>query len=517
MKRALEYTVKPVFKVLDDTASTYPDRIGFIEPEKGEYTYGEIKSLSDLLAARLLKDGLRKGDRVLVFLPNSIEFVVAYYGIQKAGGVVVPLNTLHTDRELQKYIPVVEPAGVIAMSAFSEERESLGRLGGFKYMVPAGSDSFLKTLGEQSRTGVCLPRINVFEDLAVIPFSSGTTGVPKGVALTHSNLCCNIQQIIDAHELFPEDVFINHLPFFHIYGMNVLLGSPVFMGARQVILSGFEPEILIEGIESYGATVLFTVPAVLNHLVKQADLSSRNLKSLRFLNIGGGALTPEIGAAFTSATGVTVNQAYGLTESSPTTHANPLARIKHDSIGLAIADTFAKIVDPRTLEEADPGETGELWIKGPQIMKGYYRNPEASRQTLVDGWLRTGDIARMDGEGYTFIVDRLKELIKYKSYQVPPTELENLLMEMAEVVDCAVVGKPDEEAGELPVAFVAPRDRSVTEEHIKEYVAAHVAPYKKIRQVIFVDAIPRAASGKLLRRSLKSRIERTCPPKTPLR
>jgi acyl-CoA synthetase (AMP-forming)/AMP-acid ligase II len=503
MKRALEYTVKPVFKVLDDTASKYPDRIGFIEPGKREYTYGEIKNLSDLLAARLLREGLGKGDRVLVLLPNSVEFVVSYYGIQKAGGTVVPLNILHTDRELKKYVPIVEPAGVIASSDLYENLESLRRLEGFKYMVQAGSDSFLETLAESSPPEADFPQVNVFEDLAVIPFSSGTTGVPKGVALTHSNLCCNIQQIIDAHELFQEDIFVNHLPFFHIYGMNVLLGSPVFMGARQIILSGLEPEILLDTIESYGATVMFTVPAALNYLVKHSDLSSRNLRSLRFLNIGGGPLTPEIGAAFTSATGVTVNQAYGLTESSPTTHANPLARIKHDSIGLAIADTFSKIVDPLTLQEAEPGERGELWIKGPQIMRGYYRNPEASREALVDGWLRTGDIAWMDGEGYTFIVDRLKELIKYKSYQVPPAELEHLLLEIAEVVDCAVVGRPDEEAGELPVAFVAAGDRSVTEEYIREYVSSRVAPYKKIRQVIFVDAIPRAASGKVLRRSLR--------------
>jgi len=503
VKKALEYVVKPVFKVLDDTASAYPDRIGFVEPGKGEYTYGEIKNLSDLLAAKLLRDGLEKGDRVLVLLPNCIEFVVSYYGIQKAGGIVVPLNILHTDRELGKYLPVVEPAGVVASSDLYEDLESLSRLGGFKYMVRAGFDSFLETLGERSPSGTDFPQINVFEDLAVIPFSSGTTGVPKGVALTHSNLCCNIQQIIDAHELFQEDIFVNHLPFFHIYGMNVLVGSPVFLGARQIILRGLEPEILFDAIESYGATVMFTVPAALNHLVKHFDLSPRNLKSLRFLNIGGGPLTPEIGAAFTSTTGVTVNQTYGLTESSPTTHANPLVRIKHDSIGLAIADTFAKIVDPRTLQEVESGKTGELWIKGPQIMKGYYRNPEASQRTLVDGWLRTGDIAWVDGEGYTFIVDRLKELIKYKSYQVPPTELENLLLEMAEVVDCAVVGKPDEEAGELPVAFVQPGDRPVTEEYIKEYVALRVAPYKKIRQVIFVDAIPRAASGKILRRSLR--------------
>lgn len=503
MKSALEYAVKPVFKVLDDTASKYPEQIGFVEPGKGEYTFGEIKNLSDLLAARLLKDGLKKGDRVLVLLPNSIEFVISYYGIQKAGGTVVPLNILHTDPELRKYLPIVEPAGVIASSDLYGNLESLKGLKGFKYVVQTETGSFVKMLAELSFNGIDFPQINVFEDLAVIPFSSGTTGVPKGVALTHSNLYCNIQQIIDAHELFPEDVFVNHLPFFHIYGMNVLLGSPVFMGARQIILRGLEPDVLFDAIENYSATVMFTVPAALNHLVKHSDLSSRNLKSLRFLNIGGGPLTLEIGAAFTSATGVTVNQAYGLTESSPTTHANPLARIKHDSIGLAIADTFTKIVDPLTLQEVAPGENGELWIKGPQIMKGYYRNPEATRRTLVDGWLRTGDIAWVDDEGYTFIVDRLKELIKYKSYQVPPAELEHLLLEMTEVVDCAVVGKPDEEAGELPVAFVATGDHSVTEEYIKEYVASRVAPYKKIRQVIFVDTIPRAASGKVLRRSLK--------------
>ncbi|RLB41466.1 MAG: 4-coumarate--CoA ligase family protein [Deltaproteobacteria bacterium] len=503
MKRALEYTVKPVFKTLDDAASRYPDRIGFIEPSRGEYTYGEVKRLSDFLSARLLKDGLKKGDRVLVILPNSIEFVISFYGVQKAGGILVPLNTLSTDAEVKKFIPIVEPAGLITSYELYENLPSLGDLEGFRYTFKLGSDSFFETLEEEVTSEITAPEINVFEDLAVIPFSSGTTGDPKGVALTHSNLYCNIQQVIDAHELFQNDVFINHLPYFHIYGMNVLLGTAVYMGAKQIILSGFEPDQLLDAIESYGGTVLFTVPTALNHLVKHCDLSSWNLKTLRFLNIGGGALNPEIAEEFTSVTGVTVNQAYGLTESSPTTHANPLAKIKHDSIGLPIADTFMKIVNIETLEEAKAGEKGELWIRGPQIMKGYFRNPEATRQTIIDGWLRTGDIAWVDEEGYTYIVDRLKELIKYKSYQVPPTELENVLMEMEEVIDCAVIGKPDEDVGELPVAFIVPRDKSTSEQTIKEYVASRVAPYKKIREVIFVENIPKAASGKILRRFLK--------------
>jgi len=505
MKRALEYVVKPVFKSLDDTASRYPDRIGFIEPGKGEYTYEEVKKLSNLLCAKLLEDGLKNGNRVIVMLPNSIGFVVSFYGIQKAGGVVVPLNTLHTDLEVRKYLPIVEPVGVITSSDLYEGLESLKVLEGFKYIFEPGSGSFIKAITEHARPHQTPPQINVFEDLAVIPFSSGTTGVPKGVALTHSNLYCNVQQVIDAHELFQTDVFINHLPFFHIYGMNVLLGTAVFMGAKQIILSGFDPDVLLDAIESYGGSVLFTVPAVLNRLVKHCDLSSRKLKTLRFVNIGGGALTPEIAREFTSVTGVTVNQAYGLTESSPTTHANPLTKIKHESIGLPIADTFMKIVDIETSKEVEKGEKGELCIKGPQIMKGYFRNAEATRQTIIDGWLRTGDIAWVDDEGYTYIVDRLKELIKYKSYQVPPTELESVLMEMEEVIDCAVIGKPDEDAGELPVAFIVQSNKSATDQGVKRYVAARVAPYKKIREVIFVDSIPKAASGKILRRVLKNR------------
>jgi len=323
------------------------------------------------------------------------------------------------------------------------------------------------------------------------------------VCLTHSNLYCNMQQIIDGHELETADVFINHLPYFHIYGMNVLMGCPVYMGARQVILRGFDPEKLLWAIEAHRGTVLFTVPTVLNYLVKHVDLASAKLETLRFLNIGGGPLVPEVGTEFTALTGVTVNQAYGLTESSPTTHANPLKRIKHESIGVPVADTFSKIMDPERLTEVPAGELGELWIKGPQIMKGYFRNPEATRSTIVDGWLRTGDIAWADEEGYVYIVDRLKELIKYKSYQVPPAELEAVIMEMEKVGDCAVVGRPDEEAGELPVAFVVPKAPELAADEIKDYVAGRVSPYKKVRDVVFVKEIPRSASGKILRRLLK--------------
>ncbi len=506
MKKALEYVVKPVFKSLDDTAAKYPDRIGFVEPHKDQFTFNEIKQWSDSLSWKLLKDGLKKGDRVLVILPNSIEFIISFYGIQKAGGVIVPVNTLSNNSDVQNYISIVKPAGAISSDDKYEHLTSLKKIKGFKYNFKLKENSFLNMAKEQIIPQTA-PSINVFEDLAAIPFSSGTIGNQKGVALTHSNLYCNIQQIIDAHELSQNDIFINHLPYYHVYGMNVLMGAPVFMGAKQIILSGFESEQLLDAIELYKGTVLFTVPTVLNYLVKHCNLSKRNFKSLRFLNIGGGALNPNIAKRFTSVTGVTVNQAYGLTEASPTTHANPLSKIKPGSIGIPLADTFTKIVDTQTLKEVEPRKSGELWIKGPQIMRGYFRNSKDTEKTIVDGWLRTGDIASVDMEGYTYIVDRLKELIKYKSYQVAPVELENVLMTMERIIDCAVVGKPDMDVGELPVAFVVRKNETINKQTIMEYVNSSVAPYKKIRDIIFIKNIPKSASGKILRRILKNTLQ----------
>ncbi len=505
MRRALEYRVKPHFKCLEDTASAHPDRVGFSVPGVGDYTFGEVKAWVDGLAALLAREGVSKGDRVVLFSSNCLEFVISFFAIQKAGGVVVPLNPLLTDPEVKKYLDIASPSGVVAQRDVYEKFPSLGEIDGPRYLYDPGSGELMEMIEASSPGGeVHLPAINVFEDLAVMPFSSGTTGLPKAVMLTHANLYCNLQQIVDAHELTPNDVYVNHLPFFHIYGMNVLLSSAVFLGARQVILSGFEPEAICSAVEKYGGTLFLTVPTVLNRLVKGFPLEKYNLRTLRFVNIGGSALIPEVGEEFESRTGVRVTQAYGLTETSPTTHANPLEKVKRESIGLPIADTFTRIVDPETGKDVKPGEPGELWIKGPQVMKGYYKNPEATAETLVDGWLRTGDVARVDSDGYTYIVDRVKELIKYKSYQVSPTELESILMSLDSVKDCAVVGKKDPDAGEIPVAFVVPAEGvDIDAGELARSVNERVAPFKKIRQVHFVSEIPRSPSGKILRRVLR--------------
>ncbi|MBM4328610.1 MAG: long-chain fatty acid--CoA ligase [Deltaproteobacteria bacterium] len=504
---------EPLTFPLRQAAERFPNKVAVVEPEAEgrEWTYERLEELSSALAASLVALGMRPGDRVALWLKNSIEYILSFYGILKAGGVVVPVSAHYGEREVSHQLEVTSAKGVIT----SEDRLAQAprpERTGVKFQVvvqkdgppPAGMVSFCKLLEGSER----LDRsrgIDPRSALAVLPFSSGTTGLPKGVMLTHANLVSNLQQVLQAHQARPEDIFLNQLPFFHIYGMTVLMGASIMACATQVIASRFRPmEEFLDLFERHRPTLFFTVPLILQEFTHHTRVPGMDWSFLRYINTGGAPLAPDLQERFTQLTGVPVIQGYGLTESSPTTHTNPLDRIKIGSIGTPVSLTEHRIVDPATLEDVLIGEIGELWIKGPQIMQGYFNDERSTAGTLIDGWLRTGDLGREDEDGYVYIVDRLKELIKCKGFQVAPAELEHVLMGHPDIRDAAVIGEPHPEMGEAPVAYVVLKEEgTLSPEQIIEYAASGMAKYKKLNRVIFAEAIPRSPSGKILRRVLK--------------
>ena len=341
-------------------------------------------------------------------------------------------------------------------------------------------------------------------DIAALPYSSGTTGLPKGVMLSHYNLTSNIKQMIGTGLVSDESVLLAFLPFFHIYGMMVMLNATLAIGATCVVMPRFDPELTLRLIEKHKVTDFFVVPPALLALSHHPKLDDYDHSTLRFIISGAAPLPQEIADLAAKRFGCTMMQAYGMTETSPLTNRNPIDAPKPGSVGPPVPDTLEKIVDMESGEELAIGEVGELLISGPQVMMGYWKNPDATNETIrPDGWLRSGDIARIDEDGYVYILDRAKEMIKYKGYQVAPAELEGVVMEHPAVLDAAVIPKADFEAGEVPKAFVVLKDGQQAEaSDIMSFVAERVAPYKKLRELEFVASIPKSASGKILRREL---------------
>jgi acyl-CoA synthetase (AMP-forming)/AMP-acid ligase II len=496
-------------------AASFPETKAVIAPEAGgrEASYRWLEDHSSILAASLERLGVAPGDRVGLWLKNSLEYILSFYGILKAGGVVVPISTHYRSREVWHQLKTTAAKGLIAQAGLLDTLEGLtaGRkeLG---FLVAEGQEnplpgavSFSSLLQGPKGPDRSLD-LDPQEALAVLPFSSGTTGLPKGVMLTHHNLLSNLFQVVQAHGVHEDDLFINQLPFFHIYGMTVLMGAAILAGATQVVASRFRPlDEFLTLFRNFRPTLFFTVPLIVQEFCQDPQVPTMDWSRLRYINTGGAPLSPEIQERFTRITGVPVMQGYGLTESSPTTHVNPLDRIKVGSIGWPLANTEDKIVNPGTGVELPPGEVGELWVRGPQIMKGYYQDPESTARTLVDGWLRTGDLARKDDEGYVYIVDRLKELIKCKGFQVAPAEIEHILVGHLAVQDAAVIAEAHPDFGEVPVAYVVLRSQAeCTAEDLIEYAANGLAKYKRLARVVFIDAIPRSPSGKILRRVLKN-------------
>jgi acyl-CoA synthetase (AMP-forming)/AMP-acid ligase II len=343
--------------------------------------------------------------------------------------------------------------------------------------------------------------------VAVLPYSSGTTGLPKGVMLTHYNIVSNVRQCLATEQLTSDAVSLCVLPFFHIYGMTVLLSTGVALGTTGVVMPRFEVEQMLHLVGKHGMSNLYLAPPAILAMANVPDPSRFDTSSLRLVWSGAAPLPPEVAQRVKSIYGCLVAQGYGLTETSPAANANPLDSVKLESCGPPVADTFEKIVSLDTGEELSAGEAGELVVKGPQVMKGYWKRPEETSECLSeDGWLRTGDIGHLDEDGYLYLLERKKEMIKYKGYQVAPAELEAVLFEHPAVLDAAVIPKPHLEGGEIPKAFIVLREGfQASPEELMAFVAERVAPYKKIREVEYLTEIPKTASGKILRRDLIER------------
>ncbi len=509
------YEVYPLQDLLSRAASRLPDKVGVIDGDR-TFSFAQLDEHASKLAAALSNRGVSKGDRVAILAPNCAEFVIAFFGVLKAGAVATTVNTGYREREIAHQlrdsgarILIVHKALLEVAELAKKETPSLERV---IQIAPSSDDaeSFWGVI-ESARTTPPRVEIDPKTDLAALPYSSGTTGLSKGVMLTHYNLTTNVKQMTGrkGEEAVgtEEDVIFVHLPLFHIYAMTVLMNASIAVGATQVMMGRFDMEEFLDLLSRHGVTILFSVPPVALGLTQYPGVRNYDLSSIRLCFFGAAPLSAELQQRLASVMGFPVIQGYGLTETSPVINVDFVepGRARRGSVGPAAPDTEEKVVDVETgTRELQPGEIGELMVRGPQVMQGYFNNPEATAETLTDdGWLHTGDIVRMDPDGYVWVLDRKKELIKYKGFQVPPAELEGILLEHPGVADAAVIGKPDEESGEIPKAFVVRKPGADVEDaDIMAFVADKVATFKSIREVEFVDSIPKNPSGKILRRVL---------------
>ena len=473
-------------------------------------TYVELPELVDRAAAALAALGLRKGDTCAIFSQNTIHYPVAVLAIARLGAIVTTASPMCTCDDLVRQMEDSRPrmlftasaVGATALNACARLKDETPVEHVFSFDALDGATPFDDLLAHPGTP----PHVSIDpEDVVALPYSSGTTGLPKGVMLCHRNLVANIMQL--DHLRDGEDTTVAFLPFFHIYGLTVLILLGFRTGATMVVMPRFEIGAYLDLVERYRATVLHVVPPVVLALAKGSAVNGRDLSSVRKLFSGAAPLSADVTNQCCARIGAPLQQGYGLTETSPGTHVSSVdpAAAKAGTVGPPIANTECRVVDPVTLDDVEPGCDGEIWIRGPQVMLGYLNRPDATRDMITaDGWLRTGDIGHADADGDFFIVDRVKELIKYKGMQVPPAELESVLLSHPAVAEAAVVAARDDEAGEVPRAFVVLKG-TATADALMAYVAERVASYKRIRSLEFIDAIPKSPSGKILRRLLRDR------------
>jgi acyl-CoA synthetase (AMP-forming)/AMP-acid ligase II len=464
------------------------------------------------LAAGLAGRGFRKGDVLGVYMPNLPEYAVAFHGAASAGGACTTANPLYTASELAHQLGSAGARILLTVPPLLDNALEAAEIAGVEEVAVVGAGDGATPLADLLGDPSAAPSVDVdpTTDVAVLPFSSGTTGLPKGVMLTHRNLVANLCQSQACFPLQTDDTLIGVLPFFHSYGMTVIMNLGLRAGATIVTMPRFELEQFVELLERHAVTRGFVVPPIALALAKHPAVDGRDLSALRTVKSGAAPLGAELAEQVAQRMDANVTQGYGLTETSPVTHMiRPHGENRPGSIGQPLPGTECRLVDPETGADLGEGERGELWVRGPQVMRGYLDDPEATEATIdPDGWLHTGDVAIVDRDGFFTIVDRLKELIKFKGHQVAPAELEALIIAHPGVADVAVIGVPDEEAGELPKAFVVPADDELDPEQLMEWVAERVAPHKRIRLVETAEEIPKSPSGKILRRMLAER-ERT--------
>jgi acyl-CoA synthetase (AMP-forming)/AMP-acid ligase II len=494
-------------------AAARGDRPALIDGPTGRtITYAELAGATRAVASGLAARGFVPGDTFAIFSPNLPEYAVAFHGVAMAGGTVTTVNSLASEGDLTEQLRATGARFLLTVGPFLDRALPAARAAGVEEVFvlgePAeGTSLFTTLLGDPARAPG--PDLDPATAVVATPMSSGTTGFPKVVQLTHRNLVANVLQTSDVLDLRDTDTLIGVLPFFHIYGMTILVNLALSRGATVVTMPRFELDGFLGLMQQHRVTFACLVPPIVVALAKHPDVDRFDLSGLTHIMSGAAPLDASVADKAAGRLRCSVLQGYGLTETSPVLSApvRDRARGRADSVGLILPNTEIRIapLEPET-EEPGPLENGEIWVRGPQVMQGYLDDDEANAWIFPgEGWLRTGDIGHCE-DGYLYVVDRLKELIKYRGFQVPPAELEALLLQHPAVADAAVVPAPDPNAGEVPKAFVVRAGgTSITQGELMSYVSEHVPSYKKIRRVKFIEEIPRSLSGKILRRVLVER------------
>ncbi|MGC1451620.1 MAG: AMP-binding protein [Candidatus Sulfotelmatobacter sp.] len=511
-----------------DSCRRHGPKSALVDASCGRHlTYTEYGETVESLARGLIATGVKPADVVAIFLANSWEFCTAFHAIQLAGGIPTLLNPTYREREVRYQL---ENSGAVLLITDGGNIEgihldglpNLRRVYTTRQSAP-GTEPFSNLL--QPVTAVYpQPDQSSEQTLAALPYSSGTTGLPKGVMLSHYNLVANVYQLLgpNATKLNAADHILCCLPLYHIYGLNVILNPALILGAKLVIVPRFNVPMLTRLIVDEAVTMMPLVPPAINALCQAAEAGGfPSDHKVHWVKSGAAPLAPDLARRFTALTNILVCQGYGMTEASPVTHVGFLdqALYRPDSIGHPLVETECRVLSQTDIDPADTpddltetasDQPGELVMRGPQFMLGYWKEPQATAAVLRDGWYWSGDIVTRDREGFYRVVDRRKEMIKYKGFPVAPAEVEAVLLEHPAVKECGVVGRPDAAAGEIPVAFVALRDGFVDNSKLGDELCAFVADrlthYKQPREVHFVDTVPKTASGKILRRELRKSI-----------
>ncbi|HHP7236502.1 MAG TPA: long-chain fatty acid--CoA ligase [Desulfobacterales bacterium] len=522
---------------LQRSASKFPDRMS-LNFQGYTISFGQLQEMVDRFATVLDDFGVRKGDRVALLLPNLIPCVAAYYGAMKIGAVVVMNNPLYSDRELEHQFNDSGSRLLVTLDLLGNRMIDLRSKTGIKEIIYTSIGDYLPfpknllfplvakrkklaadvkaadsvyrwkdLLGQHSPSP---PRVDLkFEDPAMYQYTGGTTGVSKGVILTHRNLSVNVQQVRAWFPTFRmgEEIMLGALPFFHVFGLTTAMNFAIYMGWGDILIPKPQPEALLEAIGKFKPTFAPLVPTMYIGMLHHKDIDKTPMNSLKGCFSGSAPLPVEVIREFERRTGAVIVEGYGLTESSPVTHINPFAggKRKVGSIGIPIPDTECRVIDlDDGATELPPGKSGELWIRGPQVMKGYWNQPEATADTLTDGWLHTGDIAEMDEEGYFYIVDRKKDMIISGGYNVYPRDIEEVFYEHPQVQEASVIGIPHERRGEAAKVFVVLKEgESLTADELLDYCKEKLAKYKWPTEIEFRKELPKTNVGKVLKKELR--------------
>ncbi|XP_061361735.1 4-coumarate:CoA ligase 1-like isoform X1 [Gastrolobium bilobum] len=511
----------PLHTYCFENLSQFKHRPCLINGNTGEtFNYAAVELTARKVAAGLYKLGIQQGDVILLLLQNCPQFVFAFLGASYLGAVVTTANPFYTPAEVAKQATASNSKLIITQSSYVDKVKDFARDNEIKVVcIDSPPEGYLhfSELTEADEGEIPAVKISP-DDVIALPYSSGTTGLPKGVMLTHKGLVTSVAQQVDGENpnlyFNSEDVVICVLPLFHIYSLNSVLLCGLRVGASILIMQKFEIITLLELVEKHKVTIAPFVPPIVLAIAKSPDIDRYDLSSIRMVMSGAAPMGKELeDAVRAKLPNATLGQGYGMTEAGPVlamclAFAKEPLEVKSGACGTVVRNAEMKIVDPETGASLPRNQAGEICIRGNQIMKGYLNDPEATERTVdKGGWLHTGDIGYIDNNDELFIVDRLKELIKYKGFQVAPAELEAMLIAHPNISDAAVVSMKDEVAGEVPVAFVVRSNGSkVSEDEIKQYISKQVVFYKRISRVFFVGSIPKAPSGKILRKDLRARL-----------